>query len=145
MYQVCYFVDCVCKSDKSNKINILNLNMIFYLFVYKKKPTMYEATPLEQAYSIYVAQQVFSNDYTSSSMSIRISGRDAVPFLTRSGVDRSVLKTIWNVIDPVNIGSVTAIQQFWVLFRLISLAQAGVLQIHHSSSDMNALLSLIHI
>ena len=102
---------------------------------------MYEATPLEQAYSIYVAQQVFNNDYTSSSMSIRISGRDAVPFLTRSGVDRSVLKTIWNVIDPENIGSVTAVQQFWVLFRLISLAQAGVLQIHHSSSDMNALMA----
>ena len=100
-----------------------------------------QASPIEQAYSIYLAQQIFDNDCNDALTTIHISGRDAVPFLTQSGIDRSVLKTIWNVSDPQNVGNLTSINQLWLLLRLISLAQAGILQSQHSNSDMNALLT----
>ena len=88
---------------------------------------LYQATPLEQAYSLYLAQQVFGMSLPLPHQSgINISGRQAVPFLTQSGVDRGILRSIWSVADPQNFGSLTAIHQLHVILRLVSMAQAKV-------------------
>eukprot|EP00980_Cylindrotheca_fusiformis_P012118 scaffold2927_cov143-Cylindrotheca_fusiformis.AAC.8 len=87
--------------------------------------SMYQATPLEQVYSLFLAQQVFG--IPPSNGSIQIPGRDAVPFLTQSNVDRGVLRSLWSVADPDNVGTLTQIRQFQVLLRLVSMAQAGLL------------------
>eukprot|EP00531_Pseudo-nitzschia_arenysensis_P012154 CAMPEP_0116148498 /NCGR_PEP_ID=MMETSP0329-20121206/18405_1 /TAXON_ID=697910 /ORGANISM="Pseudo-nitzschia arenysensis, Strain B593" /LENGTH=65 /DNA_ID=CAMNT_0003644667 /DNA_START=21 /DNA_END=215 /DNA_ORIENTATION=- len=61
----------------------------------------YQATPLEQAHSLFLAQQVFGfNLPLNNGVDISISGRNAVQFLTQSNVDRSLLRNIWSVADP---------------------------------------------
>ncbi len=81
---------------------------------------------------------------------IRLSGRNAAPFLSTavgsgSGggialgggnginnnnhssntIDRQFLKLAWHMVDPDEIGTLTSRKQFYVLLRLIAMAQAG--------------------
>jgi hypothetical protein len=87
--------------------------------------SVYQATVLEQAYSLFLAQQVFG--IPPGNGPIQITGREAVPFLTQSNVDRGVLRSLWSAADPQNAGTLTQISQFQVLLRLVSMAQAGML------------------
>jgi hypothetical protein len=87
--------------------------------------SIYQATVLEQAYSHFLAQQVFG--IPPGNGPIQITGREAVPFLTQSNVDRGVLRSLWSAADPQNVGTLTQITQFQVLLRLVSMAQAGML------------------
>lgn len=87
----------------------------------------YEATPVERAYSLYLVHQVFGILLPlPNHNAVNIPGRNAVPFLTQSGVDRGILRSIWSVADPQNFGSLTNIVQFHVLLRLVAMAQAGI-------------------
>ncbi len=51
----------------------------------------------------------------------------AVPFLTQSGLDRGILRTIWTVADPNNVGTLTSTDQFHLMLRLVAMAQSGLL------------------
>lgn len=53
-----------------------------------------------------------------------LSGRDAVGFLTKSGLPRETLKTIWTTANPSG-SPVLRRNDFYVAMRLVSLAQAG--------------------
>ncbi|CAJ1958956.1 unnamed protein product [Cylindrotheca closterium] len=86
---------------------------------------LYQPTPLEQAYTLYVGQQVFG--VLPGATQIQISGRDAVPFLTQSNVDRGILRSLWTVADPQNIGTLSQLNQLQLLLRLVSMAQTGLL------------------
>ncbi|KAG7344269.1 hypothetical protein IV203_022277 [Nitzschia inconspicua] len=100
----------------------------------------YEPTPLEQAYGLYLAQQIFGIPPTNITPGVRIPGRNAVPFLTQSGLDRTVLRSLWNVADPQNVGSLTDIQQFHLLLRLVAMAQQSMIHSDHTIEDMIALV-----
>ncbi|KAG7370854.1 hypothetical protein IV203_019424 [Nitzschia inconspicua] len=100
----------------------------------------YEPTPLEQAYGLYLAQQIFGIPPTNISAGVRIPGRNAVPFLTQSGLDRTVLRSLWNVADPQNVGSLTDIEQFHLLLRLVAMAQQSMIHSDHTIEDMIALV-----
>ena len=97
----------------------------------------YRPTPLERAQSIHLLLTYFNTavDFNDDA-AMRVSGRDAVPFLTsvssafiydgdyaliltceinivtfflfeQSGVDRSLLRSIWSVADPEGVGTLT--------------------------------------
>ena len=87
----------------------------------------YNPTPMEQAYGLYLLEQVFPTSLASfkANTTIQISGKDAVAFLTTSGIHRLILRHIWNVADPQNFGSLTQISQFHTIIRLVGLTQAG--------------------
>jgi hypothetical protein len=87
---------------------------------------IYQPTPLEQVYSLYLAQQTFGVVAVPNNP-IHISGRNAVPFLTQTGLDRGILRSVWTVADPENIGTLTHLSQFHLLLRMVSMAQAGIL------------------
>lgn len=54
----------------------------------------------------------------------RIEGGDAVPFLKKSGLDQQLLKQIWDIATP-NGESFLDRQRFYIVLRLVALAQAG--------------------
>ena len=81
---------------------------------------------------MYLAQQYFGVPpnlavASTTNANIQIPGRSAVPFLTQSGIDRNVLRSIWSVADPHNYGTLTTITQFHLILRLVSMAQSGLL------------------
>ncbi len=94
---------------------------------------IYYPTPVEQAHSLYVVQQIF---HLAPTMPLRISGRSAVPFLTQSGVSRITLRSIWTAADPQNIGTLTHLTQFQLLLRLVSMAQFGILEVDGTAESM---------
>eukprot|EP00956_Cyclotella_meneghiniana_P010139 scaffold13975_cov69-Cyclotella_meneghiniana.AAC.9 len=72
-------------------------------------PTCYRPTPLERAHATHLLLTYFDtpvNLYNDDG-EMRVSGRIAVPFLTSSGVDRSLLRLIWSVADPDGVGTLT--------------------------------------
>jgi hypothetical protein len=96
-------------------------------------PNLYHPTQLEEAYALYLLEQelgISPSPPTSCEVDtkeFRISGRQAVPLLTRSGVDRTLLRTFWTIADPQNVGTLTNKSQVHVLLRLIAMTQAGVI------------------
>jgi hypothetical protein len=84
---------------------------------------IYKPTPPEEAYGIYLLQTVFH--LHPQDPHFRISGRIAVPFLSKSGINRLILRNIWQAVDPENIGSLLSPVQFHLVLRLTALAQAG--------------------
>jgi len=50
-----------------------------------------------------------------------------VPFLTTSGVERTLLRLLWSVADPEAVGTLVIRNQFHVLLRLVAMAQAHFL------------------
>ncbi|KAL3942535.1 MAG: hypothetical protein SGBAC_003281 [Bacillariaceae sp.] len=99
---------------------------------------LYQPTPLEQAYSLYVGQQVFG--VLPGATQIQISGRDAVPFLTQSNVDRGILRSLWTVADPQTIGTLSQLHQFQLLLRLVAMAQAGLLNSSMTVDTVNSMV-----
>lgn len=87
--------------------------------------TPYHPSAREEAYGIYLLRTVFqvSPDYPD----FRVGGRQAVPFLSQSTVNRLILRNIWNVADPSNVGHLSSPQQFYIILRLVALAQYGPL------------------
>jgi hypothetical protein len=63
--------------------------------------------------------------HTTPDSSFRVNGKDAVPFLSQSNVNRLVLRNIWTVADPENVGHLTQIAQLWMILRLVALAQCS--------------------
>ena len=98
---------------------------------------IYQPSPLEEAYSFYLAQQVFG---IAPNNPVHISGRDAVPFLTQSGIDRGILRTIWTAADPACIGTLTSLSQFHLLLRLVAMAQVGMLNPQHPVDTMKMMV-----
>jgi hypothetical protein len=122
--------------------------------------SLYHPSPLEQAYAWHLLATVFptsiildssSSPSTTASLgrpdgnasalappnSIRIAGREAVPFLSQSGLDRTVLRYIWSTVDPNATGKLSSLHQFYVVLRLVALAQGGLLWTPQSS-DLDA-------
>jgi hypothetical protein len=97
----------------------------------------YQPCALEEAYGVYLLQTVFQlfDCSSSGSTALRISGRLAVPFLSRSGLDRCLLRDIWAEVDPSSLGYLTSRHQFFVLLRLTALGQAGLLQQRQQATD----------
>eukprot|EP00584_Thalassiosira_punctigera_P023703 CAMPEP_0172548586 /NCGR_PEP_ID=MMETSP1067-20121228/17837_1 /TAXON_ID=265564 ORGANISM="Thalassiosira punctigera, Strain Tpunct2005C2" /NCGR_SAMPLE_ID=MMETSP1067 /ASSEMBLY_ACC=CAM_ASM_000444 /LENGTH=1816 /DNA_ID=CAMNT_0013335821 /DNA_START=16 /DNA_END=5466 /DNA_ORIENTATION=- len=95
----------------------------------------YRPTPLERAYASHLLSVYFqtpfdplSNTHASDDAElIRVPGRNAVPFLTTSGVERSLLRLLWQVSDPDAVGTLTRRSQFYMLLRLVAMAQAHFL------------------
>lgn len=56
-----------------------------------------------------------------------ITGRQAVPFLSQSGLDRDILRILWTTVDPGSTGKLFSSKQFYVILRLVALAQGGIL------------------
>ena len=55
----------------------------------------------------------------------RIEGREAVEFLSRSGLDHSILKEIWNISAQTS-KSFLDRDEFYIALRLIAYAQNGM-------------------
>jgi hypothetical protein len=110
--------------------------------------SLYHPSPLEQAYARHLLATVFPssivlnsssstnaslrhpdnwNEFAAPAPSIRIAGREAVPFLSQSGLDRTVLRHIWSTVDPNATGKLSTLHQFYVVLRLVALAQTGLL------------------
>jgi len=85
----------------------------------------WQPLPKEEAYGLYLLETVFPD--VLHGPTFRIPGRLAVPFFTRSNVNRLVLRNVWTAVDPQGTGSLTDRYQFYVVLRLISLAQSGIL------------------
>ena len=102
---------------------------------------LYQPSSLEEAYGIYLLQTVFQINVHEGRFcnNARISGREAVPFLSKSGVDRQILRNVWTVADPQSVGSLISPQQFYTLLRLTALAQVGILG--QALQQMNAFMS----
>jgi hypothetical protein len=125
--------------------------------------SLYHPSPLEQAYAWHLLATVFpssildgSNNSKLATVSfggpnwnagalapayvttIRIAGREAVPFLSQSGLDRTILRHIWSTVDPNATGKLTTKHQFYVVLRLVALAQAGLLWTPQNS-DLDAI------
>ena len=81
--------------------------------------TSYQPTPLEQAYTLYLLDTVLQVPREP----FKLSGRVAVPFLSSSGVNRTLLREIWTVVDPTMEGSLEEVLQFSALLKMVSLAQ----------------------
>jgi hypothetical protein len=87
---------------------------------------LYHPTPIEEAYGIYLLEQEFG--LVDGAPDFRVSGRSAVPFLSRSQLSRDVLRHIWSAVDPEGSGSLHVPAQFHVMLRLVALAQAGIVE-----------------
>jgi hypothetical protein len=88
----------------------------------------YHPTALERAYASHLLQTYFDTPHNPhDNTPVRISGRQAVPFLTTSGVDRALLRLFWTVTDPEGVGTLFTRNQFHVLLRLVAMAQAHFL------------------
>ena len=95
---------------------------------------LYSPTPVEEAYGIHLLLTTFNvapnaviSAVSSGNASFKIPGKNAVQFLSGSGIDRSILRNAWAVSDPGNIGSLTEINQLHIILRLVALAQSGTL------------------
>ncbi|EJK68742.1 hypothetical protein THAOC_10058, partial [Thalassiosira oceanica] len=105
-------------------------------------------TPLERAHACHILLTRFGVPAPAASSStdleeVRVAGRNAVPFLSSSGVERGVLRLIWSVADPENVGTLTARGQFHTLLRLVAMAQAGMLPLLPDSLDDRAKMDLL--
>eukprot|EP00574_Skeletonema_japonicum_P005199 CAMPEP_0201717470 /NCGR_PEP_ID=MMETSP0593-20130828/3196_1 /ASSEMBLY_ACC=CAM_ASM_000672 /TAXON_ID=267983 /ORGANISM="Skeletonema japonicum, Strain CCMP2506" /LENGTH=138 /DNA_ID=CAMNT_0048207535 /DNA_START=179 /DNA_END=595 /DNA_ORIENTATION=+ len=95
--------------------------------------TSYRPTALERAYASHLLQTYFQtphsddNDIEIDNTPLRIPGRQAVPFLTTSGVERTLLRLFWSVVDPEAVGTLVVRNQFQVLLLLVAMAQAHFL------------------
>ena len=104
----------------------------------------YRPHKMERYYAQHLLQTHFSSDNNptapadfshtttaslsdSTSHSIHVPDRTAVPFLTTSGVSRDTLKQIWNVVDPGGLGTLICRSQFHAMLRLVALEEAGLL------------------
>jgi len=88
----------------------------------------YRPTALERAYASHLLQTYFQTPHTPNDISpVRLSGRQAVPFLTTSGVERTLLRLFWSVADPDAVGTLVIRNQFHLLLRLVAMAQAHFL------------------
>jgi hypothetical protein len=87
--------------------------------------TNYHPTPIERAYALYVLETVLQVPLEP----FHLPGQSAVPFLSSSGVDRKLLREIWNVVDPEGEGSLMELIQFMSLLKMVSLAQKKWLDI----------------
>ncbi len=85
----------------------------------------YQPTAVEEAYGLFLLQTEFQ--IIPSTSVFRIAGRQAVPFFCRSGIDRSVLRHMWSVVDPQVDGYLSTTAQFDTMLRLTALAQTGPL------------------
>lgn len=81
----------------------------------------YNPTPLEYAYTSYLLEAVF--DLDTSVPEIKISGREAVTFLSKSAVHRLILRNLWTTVDPNSAGSLLHRHQLSTLLRCVALAQ----------------------
>lgn len=57
---------------------------------------------------------------------IEVQGRDAVPFLTTSGLPRPVLKSVWTMVDPQHVGVLRVRAQFYTLLRFVAIGEQPV-------------------
>ncbi len=53
------------------------------------------------------------------------SNNNCINIATTTIIDRQFLKLAWHMVDPEEIGTLTSRKQFYVLLRLIAMAQAG--------------------
>jgi hypothetical protein len=81
--------------------------------------THYQPTPLEKAYALYLLETVLQVPREP----FRLTGRIAVPFLSSSGVNRTLLREVWTLVDPKMEGSLMELIQFTSVLKLVSLAQ----------------------
>lgn len=108
---------------------------------------IYVPTPVEEAYALYLLRSVFRRDYSETQF--QLDGMNAVPFFMLSGQDRLILKHIWTVADPTNVGTLTDIVQFHICLRLIALSQCGILgkalaeAFHKYGSDTSPVMSMV--
>ena len=82
---------------------------------------LYSPTPRELAYGLYILDQVFPASlqlYQSNPPCISIPGKDAVAFLTTSGIHRLILRILWTVVDPQNLGRLVDLAQLHTILRL---------------------------
>lgn len=89
---------------------------------------LYHPSPLEEAYGRYLLETCFQISDPSVTTTLAISGRLAVPFFTKSQVNRLILRNIWSTVDPTNQGTLATLSQFQTCLRLIALAQQNVVQ-----------------
>ncbi|KAL9189907.1 hypothetical protein ACHAXT_009582 [Thalassiosira profunda] len=94
----------------------------------------YRPTPLERAYASHLLSTHFATPFDPNSPAseddaetIRVPGRNAVPFLTTSGVERSLLRLLWQAADPDGVGTLTKRSQVYTLLRFVAMAQAHFL------------------
>jgi hypothetical protein len=83
----------------------------------------YTATPLEEAYTSYLLETVFDVSTKDPPVEIKISGREAVTFLSKSAVHRLILRNLWSAVDPHSSGSLRDRGQLSTLLRCVALAQ----------------------
>lgn len=87
---------------------------------------MYQPTPLEVAYGMYLLENVFQVNTSSPHIVMKVPGRSAVPFLSQSELPRNVLRNIWSTVDPDNSGSLVTPYQFYAILRMVALGQNGL-------------------
>ena len=92
-------------------------------------------TPLEEAYASYLLQH-----YCFTSHGFPISGREAVVFLTKSNLPRTLLRECWNVVDPAGDGKLYHPTQWWTLLKLVALAQ----QQHQTTATTTIDIHVLH-
>ena len=97
-------------------------------------PLSYRPHKMERYYAEHILQTHFGHSSDGGcgggegeQPGLHVHGRDAVPFLTTSGMDRNVLRCIWSVVDPGGIGTLLDMSQVHAMLRLVALGQAGLL------------------
>ena len=97
-------------------------------------PLSYRPHKMERYYAEHILQTHFGHSSDGGcgggegeQPGLHVHGRDAVPFLTTSGMDRDVLRCIWSVVDPGGIGTLLDMSQVHAMLRLVALGQAGLL------------------
>ena len=81
-------------------------------------PLSYRPHKMERYYAEHILQTHFGHSSDGGcgggegeQPGLHVHGRDAVPFLTTSGMDRNVLRCIWSVVDPGGIGTLLDMSQ----------------------------------
>jgi len=72
----------------------------------------------------------------TGSAQCEIQGREAVPFLTKSGLPRVSLKSVWTLVDPNHVGVLRNRGQAYTLLRFVAIGQYQI------KSGMQVVLNL---
>jgi len=65
----------------------------------------YKPNSAEVRWSLYILQTQLSSAICLESGRINVNGANAVPFLLKSGLPMTMLKSIWDLVDPEGYGS----------------------------------------
>ena len=66
----------------------------------------------------------------ASPNNLELSGKEAVDFLKKSGVDAGLLRQIWGISTP---GATLSVHQFFTALRLITMVQNGDIPINRGN------------